>query len=409
METHLGPIRSGLIVASATLSLLVIGCANEDRTRDADLEYSLTEVSRVGSVEGETALADPWSLTVSGEEVFLVESQPPSVIPFAADGTREAVIGRPGEGPGEYRSPTRVGVQDTLIWVADPGAREIEFFSRDGRPLGSRRVAIEPDSGGVLATAQAYLWNGRIIAGSVPTAFPGKGSGTDHENYYLVDDSGAVLSTLYEPPLPETDFAWITMPGGGEAFGAHPLPERPLVRFWSDGIGMVAVERGPPARVDSARYTVRIWNPDGTESEFEVPYAPIAARGWKDREIAKLLRHPDAAAMPEPLRRQFMEAIRKGWSEREWLPPVTDAVAGKGGILLVRREDTGEPTVRWDILRIDGARLGTFRADAGVTLMDETEDGVWGIAKDEMDVPYLVRYRLSESSTPSTPPHPDRP
>ncbi len=367
------------------------GC---DSPEDSALTvFELVETERLGSRDGEDAFGNPLDLVANGDDLYILEGLPPSIVHIGQDRSVRTVFSREGEGPGELTRPRSIGLTDGSLWVADVGARELEVFLEGGAPLDALQIHVPPDPNGSLASPQSFLPEGLIIAG--PTGAVG---GTiDHENYYLVDRIGTVLDTLYSSPFPETDLSRPEHPWGGTGLGSHPLPERPLVAFFPDGSGMVAVERWQANTADTASYRVRVWGRNGdVETDFPVRYKPILAEGWEDLELDRLRARPDAASMPPADLEGVLKAFEESWSSRRFIPPVTDVSAGSGGVIFVRREEAAEGNQEWDLLSRDGEPIGVLLAPPGMSVLEGTCETVWGLVRDELDVPFIVRFEIRE-------------
>jgi hypothetical protein len=78
-------------------------------------------------------------------------------------------------------------------------------------------------------------------------------------------------------------------------------------------------------------------------------------------------------------------------------PPVSSYRAGADGSMWLRRDDDGEKHWRWIVLRADGTPLGEVVLPRDATVEWASGETAWIVERDEFDVPWLVRYRLTES------------
>jgi hypothetical protein len=69
-------------------------------------------------------------------------------------------------------------------------------------------------------------------------------------------------------------------------------------------------------------------------------------------------------------------------------------VVGRDGSVWLRGEDRGESTVEWRILSPDGEPYGLVRLPVGFWMFLAERSRAWGTERDELDVPYIVRYRI---------------
>lgn len=80
------------------------------------------------------------------------------VVPlFSPSGNPNGILGRPGPGPGEFKSPISAVTVGKQLWIVDPGNNRITAFGSDGdvisdRTLPGRVVGVQPtvDSRGLL-------------------------------------------------------------------------------------------------------------------------------------------------------------------------------------------------------------------------------------------------------------------
>ncbi len=73
-------------------------------------------------------------------------------------------------------------------------------------------------------------------------------------------------------------------------------------------------------------------------------------------------------------------------------------VIGPDGQLWLRGEELGELVVEWHILSGTGDAIGVVELPSGFTMLFARSMQVWGIEYDELDVPYIVRYRITEAA-----------
>jgi hypothetical protein len=272
----------------------------------------------------------------------------------------------------------------------------VELFSEDGEFIESIRFQLPPDTLGARSMPRALLSGKRVLAGPAGISITGVNSGwLDHGTWLVTDSVGTVLREVLVQPFPETDFFRGSL--GEDRFmeGPHPLPERPEVAEYPDGSGWVVVERTRPPDPDSASYGIRVFAADGTlQSESRMAYDPIPKdSGWFDRFYESRVGR-GGELPPEPSRTQMKVALREALSERRYFPPVSKVVAGSDGSIWLRREDTESDSIRWDVLDRRGSRLAQVVCPSDWDLWAVSRDEVWGVLSDELDVPYVVGFRV---------------
>lgn len=103
-------------------------------------EWTLTEGLRVGTVEGESAqqFGRIWAFVPVGDSLAVLDGQAQEVRLFDPTARHLRTIGRPGEGPGEFRRAEGVTVDDRgHLWVLDGRGGRIHEFTLAGEALRS--------------------------------------------------------------------------------------------------------------------------------------------------------------------------------------------------------------------------------------------------------------------------------
>jgi hypothetical protein len=126
---------------------------------------------------------------------------------FNADGAGRGVIGRPGEGPGEFGSISTLGWRGDTLFVADGQSQRISFFAADGRFLSdltwlnvqTPRPELLPSVPGILlddgtAILRFGSYADAVASGDVKS-WP----------WALVDRAGALLDTVWDASVGGND------------------------------------------------------------------------------------------------------------------------------------------------------------------------------------------------------------
>ena len=372
------------------------GCGAPDAPQPDVPVLRLQELSRLGTLEGEgSALTLVAGIALGDSTVLVLESRPARVAVFSYGGEWLRDFGRPGDGPGEFRWPSRLGVVDGEIWVGDPGGRRLEVFLPDGTPSRSYRWEVPPDSLGARAYPSAPLSDGSILAGPGTLSLGAASRGwVTHRSYYRATDAGEVLGEVYREVLASSDFTAGELPGGGIFVGMHPIRESPLVAFYPDGSGLVAVERLAARNPQDTVFRVRVYSAEGNvETDISVPYKPVSAEGWLERHLREIER--DMIERSGSANRQMIEALREALTDRPFYPPVTNVIAGADGSIWIRREELAADSVRWDVFRRNGESIGRVPTSAGLSIHCASLDEVWAVERNELDVPFVIRMRVT--------------
>ena len=368
------------------------GCSSGESDGSHGSVWRLEEFFRIGSVDDTevsfTAISD---ILVDGPRVYVLETQPAQVLQFDRSGNRIRVFGRRGQGPGEFTRPSELGLAHGELWVCDPLGARLELFSQDGEYLRSVRFQILSDSTGGRILPRAILSDGHILAGPAPLSIGGVLSGAiDHLTFLQTDSVGMSLREIVRLPISASDFFQASV-GEGGMMGANPLQEGPLVTVFPNGSGVVAVERWVAEGPDSAAIRISAYASDGSRRfDLELPYRPIQVPdGWMGAFLQQQMAR-SGQAPHEDQQRDLMEAVQSGISERAFFPPVTGVVAGNDGSIWLRRELVSFDSVSWDVLNSGGSWEGSVRVAAGLQIHAVSGNTVWGVIRDELDVPYVV-------------------
>lgn len=339
-------------------------------------EVSLTEDLVIGALDGPAHLVFGEISRLAEDRhggIYVLDKQVPEIRHFDQTGEFVGVVGRSGQGPGEY-GPLSLGmVVDSggILHVHDwANPPRIVRFTENGR-------ALDPwllNSSFLTTTRGTWVYSdgpGRVLVTTRLDGDPG----------VLVLEDGQVRDTLAVPRLP----------------------------------GMLQ-ERGGPYRID----TYWSWHPDGyfvvgvsSEYSFEEHRADGVVRIRRD--VEKLAVHPDEAAA---WRRHFewMEQHpRYRPPEGDWIPstmpPFRGIEVGTDGRIWIRRNtrpiqipvqerSNMPPPVGWaqpfvyDVFEADGRYLGEIRFPERFEPRLFGAAHVWGVRRGDLDEEYVVRLSM---------------
>ena len=218
---------------------------------------------------------------------------------------------------------------------------------------------------------------------------------------FLVSEEGEVRDTI----------AW-SEPGGGrlvlqsdEGRLIAAIAYAPLIESFSEsllwlpdphGAGIVLVERPTAENPDSARFRVTRLNAEG-DTIFSRQYrytpraVPDSVNDRMAREIAKLSRLPN--------RVEALRAARRAMDLPPFFSPIRYVVAGADGTVWLRREERPGPSDIWNVLDERGDVQAVVTVPKGTDLHYADEHNVWGVVTDQLDIPYVVRYRIDKSAS----------
>lgn len=351
------------------------------------------EVLRIGVAEGEPEyqFGEIAAVNVDAEGwIYVGDRLAREIRVYDPAGRFERRIGGPGAGPGELGAGgtgIHFGRGDTVI-VPDPGLQRINFFSRDGRflrshPLSSlegisRGWAAVPDSGLLQHLRRLSIpgWEG---AGEADVVVRRGWDGAIRDTVLVLPrvagprlgDSGVPTMTLFAP-----EPVW-GVAGDGRIFSALDSEYRIEVRSLDRTIRRVIRRRFEPQRVAAADRELLLGHIRERIERLGAPPAGVAAvlDGVVIADhypvIAALLEGPEGSL----------------WVQKNMTVRRAVEVAGA-----FHPDELGSP--EWDIFDREGRYLGVITLPHRFQPHLIRGDRIYGVAKDELDVPYVVVLEL---------------
>lgn len=249
VATRAGGVTSALLLLA--VSTLASGCADGDSGQvvvsdsagirvaenlGPDRRFPATPVRLASLQPPDSALtAMPWGVVANPETgtIFVADVTSERVVVFDAKGTFARTIGRAGEGPGEFRSPTALALAaDGVLAVWDAGRGVISRWSAEGELLDERRAPL------------SYWGPGFAIRGDGVVAVTQSTTG-DQRRQSLVESRGANQSRelfAVTRELVQMDLPGMSMPA--------PRIFAPDL-IWTTAGDTILVLNGPEYRIDA--------------------------------------------------------------------------------------------------------------------------------------------------------------
>jgi hypothetical protein len=384
----------------AALSWAVASCSDHIAatiSATPAIEWSAAEDLRIGNVtDSMSALTRVGSLTVDeGGRIYVSQPLDQAIRVFDTAGHRVGTFGRPGEGPGEFRQITRIGILADTLYVSDATAGRVTFFSLDGSLLGT--LPLIPRELGKDWVPLAPRWladDGTALA--LPGFLPALADPNEPYRWLLVriDRSGEIVDTAALVVRASEGSIHLRGPFGPLIIN-QPFASPALPVVSADG-SRVAIEGGGRPSGDeggifelavlhSTRDT--IWS--HSFSYEPVPVSPSAVDGTVAAAMERLSRE----ALPD--RADAARQIRQGMSVPDHFSPFSGGVFADDGDLWVRREDVGGEEQGWMVLDSAGLPIARVTLPAGLEVEVVRSDTLWGIENDALGVPYVVRYVIT--------------
>ena len=326
--------------------------------------------------------------------VFVWDHVTPSIWLVSADGQSMKRVGRKGSGPGEYEEINGLVVRRDGHFVAwDAGNARLNVYSPDGVAVTSWRVPFANTymSFGLTADTSNAVWQTGL------TLQDGAGGS---QSAYLRWSAEGMADTVLAPDMPRGDGIVRARSPDGTRATARNVPFATNASRAVSPYGFVIWGPGRP-------YTI-FARASGRALRIEREFTPVAVA---DDERAELRAYVEAV----------MRRVQPAWT---WngpeipkdKPPYTGLTVGMDGriwaainVESIRFEPDPPPATqtnplplvhyrareqRWDVFEPDGRYVGRVAAPDKFTLYVMRADQVWGVLRDENDVPSIVRMRI---------------
>lgn len=337
-------------------------------------EWTVEEDLRIGTAEGEGPALFGRVQAVEVDamgRIWVLEHNAKELRVFDARGRYVRTIGREGAGPGEFRDPIGLAwAPDSTLWVTDPGNARFTVLDTAGVYLDDhpRRVGgyAMPWRGGFGADALLY-----------EVAVASRGSGRPGLALLRFDGAMEPADTLMLAAHEGQQFD-LLHPGGGMSVG---------VPFTSDLVAAFD-PRGAIWSGVNDRYRLvqqRMGGDTARIVERDAPPVPVTA-AERDEAIAGLKWFTDQGGRVDPGR----IPARK--------PAFGQVIVAPDSTLWVRPAlPAGEQGAAFDVFDAEGRYQGRVRIPGGLDTYPPPvirRDALYGVARDSMDVQYVVRARI---------------
>jgi hypothetical protein len=289
------------------------------------------------------------------------------VLVFDSVGTVLRSFGRAGDGPGEFRIPTSLFVDEAgRVHIFDPGRRAHTLHEIDGALLEERALPAR-FLGGLTRPHSGAFFYGAFGA-----------SRTEWELLAVMDDTVSLIQALAAPAPRD-----ITYESCGVRISLPPIFSRPPA--WDAGEGWVAVARSP-------EYDVSMGRGDNSKRRIRRPIEP---RAPTHEDVIAFLGESQVLTIggSRDCVISSAEVIEKrGVSER--LPTIWDLRIAPGGGLWIQRFDPSGEAHPIDVFDPDGAYLGTLPAGFPWPGIFLSQESFAVVEADELGVQRVVVYRF---------------
>ncbi len=387
--------------------LLACGAAGEggsvQDTGTRVLDVTVEKLFSVGGAEAQ----EEWELfsgkievAIDGEgRLYVLDKIHDRVTAFTRSGEASTVLGRPGQGPGEFRMPMGIrAIGLDAVSIYDPGRSAFLHYSYNGDLLGDIRFEGMPTLGRAVPHPDGFLAPGRFFARG-ETA-----SGGDGESVNLASESERAIREVHRAWRPSSTMISVGSGGGASLSEAPDAFQPPLL--------MAGLPDGTILLVDSVTYRIHRLSQGGEElGVITRPIRPLEVdedlrRKVRQRLLAaaregeKVTRIGDATtrrSAPSDEELEQAEAAIRSMAFPRQIPVIENlGVDGDGRIWVGRTSDPPGGIGPIDLLEPDGSYLGTITGGSMAFPSTFGPDGLIAcVEEDQVDVPVATVFRIT--------------
>lgn len=330
--------------------------------------------------------------------LYVLDASEPYLHAFAVSGLRRWSVGRRGDGPQEFRTPSVLGHDGQTLWVADRGFRRFTRFDPAGK-LGTHIVLANRGGPSFQNADPLALVGGDSILAMQVVGSTSSWTGESQEIAVLRGSLATGRSerlALFTASYGRSSIrARVSAAGGGsgQTFMPQPFNDDPIVQASRDGRSVVIVHRTVN---DSPFFSVTvILGPGDTLFAREYPYEQTRL---DDREFGAAI---ERISQPRPGAPRGIaynkDDIRVGAFRPKTFPPVASLKTASDGTTWLLRE-YGELRQRWTYLVLDraGTPIGTVELPAREKVMEFNGTYLWTVGEGSAGEPIVIQYRVSK-------------
>ena len=379
----------GYCTLLALATLLTTAC-RPDATPSPDAfaadPWTLSErEARIGSVDDPDYIFNPITHMALGPDglLYTTHAGEGTVRRWTVDGAAAGSLGGRGEGPGEFQYPFGLGFFGDSLWVWDMVAIRVSYFDLEGLFLGSVSARRNPGGATELPVRPVVpLRDGTLMGMTLPASTSiARGSQTESP-FVRMDADGRRLNRIWTQP-------WRRHDTFATSSASQPFGDAHLSGMGARGL-LVVDRRAWTGEGDPTIGVSEIGFDGDTVFAAAVPYDPVPLAAER---FDSMVRAWAGGGDDDEAR------LREAMYRPSYLPAVSRLIGAADGTIWLRRFDPvdvagGERAIEWWVLDSDGSPLARARTHVGLEVKLITEDMVWGIERDELDVEYIVRHRL---------------
>lgn len=380
-----GVSRVALACSGPLLNLFVSGCTAHDSDPPSIADLPTFDIEQDLRIDGYEADLVPigWMGVAEDGTIAVIQHQINGVRFFDASGNSLGVVGRQGEGPGEFQFPAQAGWIGDRLWVNDFMLKRATLISTEPAfirtlpPVAGVRPAPEDQArfpSSSMVVPYALYPDGNLLVN-----MPG-GQAFEGIPLFLVSGDGVIERLVLE--IPRDPAETIDVSSGSRVVGTKvPFYPSPIWAVASDGnrIGVLTMDlTGPEAEA----FKVTLYDALGGE---------VFSRAYPFEGV--------------PIPEEVVDSVVELWGSRLGIeremrsrippiyPPVEKMLLGADGRTWIGLR-SGDESEAWLILGPEGDPEGRVVLPARTRLHVANATHVWALERDELDVESIVRSRI---------------
>jgi hypothetical protein len=366
-------------------------------------QWSATEDLRIGSVDDEeTALTWFRGIVIGPQGQMATAHRMEAALRIHdADGNLIAMAGGQGEGPGEFSSPGVMGLVGDSIWVLDYSLYRFSYFDWEGRFLSSFAVPIDLGTDRVHNPPRPEgLFADGTIRGASPAWSREVASGELTKTSILrINDQSEMLDSIVSYSLENTTWAIFDpdRPDAWGSYGSQPFCDTELVEVSPYAMRYAWVDRAVSAGQSAPSFGVTVMDFDGDTlftCRFGFEAVPIPESVVDSIVDSRAAFFDDPRYSSGATVAQAAEWGRDNLYVPEHFPSVSQLLWGRDNTLWLKAGAGDGDMDSWLCLSDSGDPLGRVSLPKRLRVMAIDSHFAWGMEMDELDVPYIVRYRI---------------
>lgn len=388
-------IRVGAVLALALLGASARSASAQGAARPGAARWRLVPEVRIGSVDGPDALSRVTAIALdSAGHAYVTQPMDSRIRVYSASGRLLRTLGGRGGGPGEFMDVSALGWRADTLVALDGSQQRLVLFAPDLTP--ARTLRLTPVGDAISTLSDGLLANGLVL-------------GHMRWGDYSKPDAPPISLVAYRTAGEAVDtLARVDGHGGGgcmvfaeervRSCFVRPVMSDDLYRLDPGGRSLTVVMRPVPTHGQPAGagvYRVDLGGDTIMRSTLSARAMPVPT-AWRDSAVEA--RRKGLARLPMLSPKMIQRIVAEGLAIPDDYPLVRALLVATGGDTWLRLYDDGSRGGHWLVLDPAGRERASVSGPAGTTLLAVRGDAVWGVERDELDVPYVVRYRIAKGA-----------